>query len=123
MAFPLVDPPNPLDELKKRRSPKPQISPAQLEANRRNAQKSTGPRTPEGKAVCRQNALKHGLTGNGVVVHPEDRERLKTRLAEWTRDLEPQDAIEAWLVHRAALASVRVDRCIAQEDVWLDARV
>src|SRR5437879_12976491 len=90
---------------------KPQISQARLEANRRNAQKSTGPRTPEGKAITRQNALKHGLTGNGVVVHPEDKERLKTRLVEWTRDLDPQDSIEGWLVRRAAPASVRVDRC------------
>src|SRR4051794_15045422 len=33
----------------------------QIEANRRNAQKSTGPRTPAGKAKCSRNALKHGL--------------------------------------------------------------
>jgi len=33
----------------------------QIDANRRNAERSTGPRTPEGKAIVKNNALKHGL--------------------------------------------------------------
>lgn len=37
------------------------MSPAQVAANRRNAQKSTGPKTPEGRAVSKMNALKHGI--------------------------------------------------------------
>ena len=40
-------------------------------ANRRNAQKSTGPTTDEGKAISRRNALKHGLTGQGVALPDE----------------------------------------------------
>ena len=44
------------------------ISPERLAANRRNAQKSTGPRTAEGKAASRQNAFKHGMTGEGIVL-------------------------------------------------------
>jgi hypothetical protein len=102
---------------------KPKISQARLEANRRNAQKCTGPRTPEGKAISRQNALKHGLSGAGVVLHPEDRERLKVRLEDWTRDLDPQDSIETWLVGRAALASIRLDRCATHEQAKLDDRL
>ena len=43
-------------------------SAAQTIANRLNAQKSTGPRTPEGKAVVSQNAVKHGLLAEQVVL-------------------------------------------------------
>ncbi len=44
------------------------MTPAKLEANRRNAQKSTGPKTENGKAVSKLNALKHGLLAQTVVV-------------------------------------------------------
>ena len=35
---------------------------AQIKANRRNAQRSTGPKTDEGKVCVRRNAFKHGMT-------------------------------------------------------------
>jgi hypothetical protein len=41
-------------------------------ANRRNAQKSTGPKTPEGKAAVRLNAMKHGLLSKDVLLPGED---------------------------------------------------
>jgi hypothetical protein len=44
----------------------------QADANRRNAAKSTGPRTPEGKAAARLNALKHGVYANSPVIVGED---------------------------------------------------
>ena len=44
-------------------------STARLEANRRNTLLSTGPKTAAGKDQCRKNALKHGLTGDGVAIH------------------------------------------------------
>jgi hypothetical protein len=44
----------------------------QILANRRNGQMSTGPRTAEGKSVCRLNALRHGLTGQIDVRIPEE---------------------------------------------------
>ena len=50
---------------------------AQTEANRANAQKSTGPRTPEGKAKVAQNALKHGLLAKQAVVVGEDTRRFR----------------------------------------------
>ena len=43
----------------------------QIEANRRNAVNSTGPRTPEGKAVVARNALKHGLLSRELLVRGE----------------------------------------------------
>jgi hypothetical protein len=45
---------------------------AQINANRANARKSTGPRTPEGKAVVSQNAVTHGFLARETVIHGED---------------------------------------------------
>jgi hypothetical protein len=78
--------------------------------NRRNAQLSTGPRTPTGKAVARLNSLKHGLTANpavGVVEDPASFEQLHDAIAD---RLQPRDAIEAGLVHRVATCLWRLQR-------------
>ena len=47
-------------------------SPAQILANRQNAARSTGPKTPEGKAASSRNATRHGLTGVFHVLPHED---------------------------------------------------
>src|SRR6202166_1393535 len=52
------------------------ISQRQLDANRRNAAKSHGPKTPEGRAAVRLNALKHGLTAAEIIL-PNTEDRLK----------------------------------------------
>ena len=52
-------------------------SPAQMAANRANAQKSTGPRTLEGKQRASMSALKHGLAAQTVVLPHEDNRRLR----------------------------------------------
>jgi hypothetical protein len=44
----------------------------QFTANRANAKKSTGPKTESGKQISRRNALKHGLTGEAIVIGDED---------------------------------------------------
>jgi hypothetical protein len=44
----------------------------QIRANRRNARKSTGPKTPEGKSVVSHNALKHGLLSQQILLPDED---------------------------------------------------
>ena len=58
----------------------------QLRANRKNAKKSTGPNTPEGKARSSKNALKHGLLARDAVLpgeDPADFDRQLTALEDW----------------------------------------
>ncbi len=90
-------------------------SEARIEANKKNAQLSTGPKTPEGKAVCRQNALKHGLTGEGVVVPDEDREAISQRFGRLEAEMAPSCEMALVLVQRIAMLSVRLERSARQE--------
>lgn len=60
---------------------------AQIRANQQNAMRSTGPITPGGKEQSRRNALKHGLTGAGIVL-PEVKRRA-TAFAEELEGVEP----------------------------------
>jgi hypothetical protein len=71
--------------------PDPQpISPQKLEANRRNAQKSTGPLSEEGKKIISMNALRHGLLAREVVIklgdyHEDERAFLELLDSVWNR--------------------------------------
>ena len=83
----------------------------QRAANRRNAQLSTGPRTPEGKAAVRLNALKHGLTAENAVISLEDQEAFDELLSSFLDDLQPSGPLETALVHQAVMAQWRLVRC------------
>ncbi|HZS54756.1 MAG TPA: hypothetical protein VFA65_10165 [Bryobacteraceae bacterium] len=74
------------------------ISPAQLAANRANAQLSTGPRTAAGLAKSSQNAVKSGLTGRTVLLPTDDVEEYARFLAGIQRDLKPLGQVECELV-------------------------
>ena len=80
------------------------------EINRRNAQKSTGPRTAEGKNRSRFNAVKHGVTARTLVLPGEDADLLQMRIDAWTEDLQPRDDVEQYLVDRAVHTSWQLDR-------------
>ena len=73
------------------------------QANRQNALKSTGPKTPEGKANVRQNALKHGLLAQEVLLSEDDEEALR-ELDDSLGKLESH-----WPAHRAPLRSGKAD--------------
>lgn len=99
------------------------LSPARIEANRRNAQKSTGPRTPEGKARSSRNALKHGLTARQVVLPNEDPEAFDAELAEWVEYYRPASPAERAMVERAVHAQWKLRRCARVETATLSERV
>jgi hypothetical protein len=93
----------------------------QIEANRQNAQKSTGPKTIEGKANSRRSALKHGMAGNGIVFPDEVDQRIADRVRDWGAELKPRNNVEVWYVEQVAAASVCIDRCKAQQTAaWND---
>ena len=70
------------------------ISEKQLEANRRNAQQSTGPKTTEGKAQSSRNNLRHGLTGQISLLPTEDREAHDAFCTELIDSLHPETPME-----------------------------
>ncbi len=82
----------------------------QAQANRRNALKSSGPKTPEGKATVRHNATKHGLLSRDVLLPGEDGAALE-ELSERLRDeLQPVGELESLLVDRIIAAYWRLRR-------------
>ena len=89
---------------------------AQIAANRRNAQLSTGPKTAEGKERSRQNGVKHGLSGAGVVVPESERERIEARKAALEAEMAPRTAMGQLLVGQIATLSVRVETCFTREN-------
>jgi hypothetical protein len=83
---------------------------AQVRANRRNAQKSTGPRTAEGKATVSQNAVKHGFLSRLDVIRGEEQAEFdlfrEQMLGEWA----PDGTMETMLVERITSLSWRLKR-------------
>jgi hypothetical protein len=82
-----------------------------IETNRRNAQKSTGPKTASGKNIVRRNALKHGLTAEKVVVFGEDPQAFHALAAAHLADIKPRNSVERELCTTFTLAAWRRRRC------------
>ncbi len=92
------------------------LSQQQAEANRRNAMKSTGPRTPEGKAASSRNGLTHGLSGDKhFILEGEDPEAFLRLLQDLHDHLRPVGDSEELVVQRIAAAQWRLDRAFALE--------
>ncbi|WP_169972927.1 hypothetical protein [Tautonia rosea] len=84
----------------------------QIEANRRNAQKATGPKTDSGKARVARNALKHGLAGHGVVLTDEMTAAMEERKRYWSAQYRPDGPAQLWRFERIVIESVRADVCV-----------
>ena len=87
----------------------------QIEANRRNALRSTGPITEEGKRRSRRNAVRHGLTAETVVETVEDIEDYRGFEAAVIASYDARDAVERELVLRLASLLWRLRRATAIE--------
>jgi hypothetical protein len=82
----------------------------QIEANRRNAQRSTGPRTTGGRSRVASNALKHGLSGGQIVLPGEDPAEFDLFRSDLISDLVPQGALEEVLVEKIVADAWRLRR-------------
>jgi hypothetical protein len=87
----------------------------QIEANRRNALKSTGPTTPEGKERSRCNAVRHGLTAETVIAALEDAKDYQAFEATVIADYDAESAVERELVLRLASVLWRLRRATGIE--------
>jgi hypothetical protein len=83
---------------------------AQIDANRRNARNSTGPRTREGKAKSSANSVKHGLSGAFRVIDTENQEEFEELIAEYHRTFQPANTHERFLIEEIAQARWRLAR-------------
>ena len=92
----------------------------QIDANRRNALKSTGPTTPEGKQRSRCNAVRHGLTAETVIASLEDPEDYEAFEAVVISDYSAESAVERELVLRLASVLWRLRRSTGIETTLFD---
>ncbi len=92
---------------------------AQIRANRRNAQKSTGPRTSQGKAAISQNAVKHGLLARQVIITSESQADFRLYRARILAELTPVSPMESMLAERIVTLSWRLKRtgCIQNQTI------
>ncbi len=92
------------------------VSPKKLEANRRNAQLSTGPRTPRGKEWSKRNATKHGILAvpalAGTTEAPSEFEQLLEQLRS---EFKPVGVVEDVYVQKIAICWLRQKRALEYE--------
>ena len=94
---------------------------AQIIANRRNARKSTGPRTCEGKTAISQNALKHGLLAQQDVISSENQDDFSLYREWMLAELAPAGPMESMLAQRIVSLSWRLKRAGHIQNQTIDA--
>ena len=96
---------------------------AQINAYRQNAQKSTGPKTAEGKAVVAQNAVKHGLFASENVINGENQDDFDQFREELLAELTPVGTIESMLAARIVGLSWRLKRSERMHNEAIDVMI
>src|SRR5690606_5914286 len=100
--------------------PRPPTSQKKREANRRNAQRSTGPKTPEGKAAASGNSRRHGLYSGTMLLSIEDDDDYN-RILHGLRDFyQPANFEESYVIEMVAQQRHRLLRHAALETGYLD---
>ena len=94
---------------------------AQIRANQRNAQKSTGPRTTEGKAAVSQNAVQHGLLIRQNVISSESQADFDLYRERMLSELAPASPMESMLAERIVTLSWRLKRAGRIQNQTIDA--
>jgi hypothetical protein len=90
-------------------------------ANQKNALKSTGPNTPEGKDHVSQNAITHGLLSKTLIVNGEASEAYEDFRENILDDLQPIGAMEILLVEKIVNYAWRLRRAVQAETIFLEA--
>ena len=89
----------------------------QIEANRLNAQKSSGPKSPEGKATVSMNSLRHGMRARAVVLPNENEGRFHQLCDELEAEWQPQTNTELALLEKMAIAQWKLVRAERREAI------
>ncbi len=95
----------------------------QIDANCANAQLSTGPKTTEGKAASRLNALKHGLTAQDAVLACEDPDLFNQSRESFQEQFQPVGPVETFLVDQIVMAAWRLTRIRSLETSLFELRL
>ena len=90
-------------------------TPAQIEANRANSQRSTGPRTEDGKRASAANATREGLTSARHIVRPGEEAHYEAMRANLTKELEPEGEFQTQCFEVIVHAAWNIQRCIVLE--------
>lgn len=92
---------------------------AQIAANQANAQKSTGPKSPEGKDKVSRNATRHGLTSTKLILTPEEQAEYDQITLELASLYNPQSSVEWMYLRRAVDFQWRLDGCVVIEQAFM----
>jgi hypothetical protein len=90
-------------------------SEARSAASKLNGCKSVGPTSTSGKQISSRNSLKHGLSGQGIVIAEVDEDEVERRKSVLLLEMAPKTMMGAILVGQMAMLSVRMERCAEQE--------
>ena len=100
-----------------------EVSEARLAANRANSTRAKGPTSERGKSISRRNSLKHGLTGEGIVLPEGDQAEVESRIEALRDELQPQSSLGSMLIRKIATFSVRSERAAERENAAIAERV